>query len=107
MDFRRVGASANNAVYFALLKPGDKIMGMNLSHGGHLTHGSPVNLSGRYYEVIAYGVDKETEQISCEGTVVLTEPYQVDSVNIDLDYSYKVRATIGPILFEENLEGLS
>ena len=57
------GASANNAVYLALLKPGDTIMGMNLSHGGHLTHGSPVNLSGKYFNVVAYGVDKESEHI--------------------------------------------
>ena len=57
------GAQANMAVYFALLKPGDKVLGMNLSHGGHLTHGSPVNLSGKYYEFIPYGVDDETEKI--------------------------------------------
>ncbi|MEK9657947.1 MAG: serine hydroxymethyltransferase [bacterium] len=57
------GASANNAVYLALLKPGDTIMGMNLAHGGHLTHGSPVNLSGKYFNVVAYGVDKESEHI--------------------------------------------
>jgi glycine hydroxymethyltransferase len=57
------GASANLAVYFALLKPGDTIMGMNLSHGGHLTHGSPVNISGSYFQVIPYGVHPESEQI--------------------------------------------
>jgi len=57
------GSSANIAVYFAFLKPGDKILGMNLSEGGHLTHGSPVNFSGKQYEVIAYGVDKKTETI--------------------------------------------
>ena len=57
------GANANNAVYFAFLKPGDTIMGMNLSHGGHLTHGSPVNLSGTYFKVVPYGVDAETETI--------------------------------------------
>lgn len=57
------GAQANMAVYFATLKPGDKIMGMNLAHGGHLTHGSPVSISGKYYEVAAYGVDEETGQI--------------------------------------------
>ncbi len=57
------GSSANIAVYFAFLKPGDKILGMNLSEGGHLTHGSPVNFSGKQYEVIPYGVDKETETI--------------------------------------------
>jgi len=57
------GSSANIAVYFAFLKTGDKILGMNLSEGGHLTHGSPVNFSGKQYEVIPYGVDKETETI--------------------------------------------
>src|SRR6056297_129436 len=57
------GSSANIAVYFAFLKPGDKILGMNLSEGGHLTHGSPVNMSGKHYEIIPYGVDKETETI--------------------------------------------
>jgi glycine hydroxymethyltransferase len=60
------GASANNAVYFSLLNPGDTFMGMNLSHGGHLTHGSPVNLSGTYFNVVPYGVDKDTEQIDYE-----------------------------------------
>lgn len=55
------GASANFAVYFALLSPGDTIMGMSLSNGGHLTHGSPVNVSGRYYNVIPYGVNEQTE----------------------------------------------
>lgn len=58
------GASANFAVYFALLNPGDTIMGMNLSHGGHLTHGSPVNVSGKYFNVVAYGVDPVTETIN-------------------------------------------
>lgn len=57
------GANANLGVYFAVLKPGDKVLGMNLSHGGHLTHGSPVNISGTYYNFIAYGVNKETETI--------------------------------------------
>ena len=57
------GAQANFAVYFAMLKPGDTIMGMNLSHGGHLTHGSPVNISGSYFRIIPYGVSKETETI--------------------------------------------
>ena len=57
------GAQANMAVYFALLKPGDTVMGMNLSHGGHLTHGSPVNMSGAYFNFVPYGVSKETETI--------------------------------------------
>ena len=57
------GAQANLAVYFALLSPGDKVLGMNLAHGGHLTHGSPVNLSGTYYNFISYGVDDVTHRI--------------------------------------------
>ena len=57
------GAQANMAVFFALLQPGDTILGMNLTDGGHLTHGSPVNISGSYYKVIPYGVDRETERI--------------------------------------------
>jgi glycine hydroxymethyltransferase len=57
------GAQANMAAYFSVLQPGDRILGMNLAHGGHLTHGSPVNFSGRLYEVHAYGVERETERI--------------------------------------------
>ena len=57
------GAQANMAVYYACLKPGDTIMGMNLAHGGHLTHGSPVTISGTYYKVISYGVRRDTGQI--------------------------------------------
>ena len=53
------GAQANMAVFFAMLEPGDKVLGMNLAHGGHLTHGSPVNISGKYYEVVPYGVNDE------------------------------------------------
>ena len=57
------GAQANTAVYFALATPGDTIMGMNLTDGGHLTHGSPVNLSGKYFKIVPYGVSRETETI--------------------------------------------
>ena len=57
------GSQANFAAYFAMLKPGDTIVGMNLSHGGHLTHGSPVNVSGTYFNVVPYGVNAETQQI--------------------------------------------
>ncbi len=57
------GASANEGVYLAVLKPGDTVLGMSLAHGGHLTHGSPVNISGLYFNFVHYGVDKETEQI--------------------------------------------
>jgi len=57
------GAQANFAVFLALLEPGDTIMGMDLSHGGHLTHGSPVNVSGKWFKVVQYGVSQETEQL--------------------------------------------
>ena len=57
------GAQANMAVYFAMLKPGDTVLGMSLSHGGHLTHGSPVNMSGAYFNFVPYGVSPETERI--------------------------------------------
>ena len=60
------GAQANMAVYFAMAKPGDTIMGMSLSHGGHLTHGSPVNMSGAYFNFVPYGVNPETEVIDYE-----------------------------------------
>src|SRR5690625_899872 len=56
------GAQANMAVYFTFLELGDTVLGMNLSHGGHLTHGSPVNYSGKFYNFEEYGVDKETEE---------------------------------------------
>ncbi|MEG0784751.1 MAG: serine hydroxymethyltransferase [Christensenella sp.] len=57
------GAQANTAVYFGVLKPGDTILGMNLSHGGHLTHGSPVNISGKYFNIVPYGVSEKDERI--------------------------------------------
>ncbi|MFN8091731.1 MAG: serine hydroxymethyltransferase [Vicinamibacteria bacterium] len=60
------GAQANTSVYLAALKPGDTILGMNLSHGGHLTHGHPLNFSGKYFNVVAYGVRKEDERIDYE-----------------------------------------
>ena len=70
------GAQANMAVFFALLKPGDTILGMNLTDGGHLTHGSPVNISGTYYKVIPYGVDKETERIDYDALEVLAKEHK-------------------------------
>jgi len=60
------GSQANMAVYFAVLEPGDTVLGMDLSHGGHLTHGSPVNFSGKLFNFVSYGVDKETEVIDYE-----------------------------------------
>lgn len=60
------GSQANMAVYFTVLEPGDTVLGMDLSHGGHLTHGSPVNFSGKLFKFVSYGVDKETEMIDYE-----------------------------------------
>ena len=60
------GAQANTAVYFAMLEPGDTILGMSLAHGGHLSHGSPVNISGKYFNIVPYGVNQESEQIDYE-----------------------------------------
>ncbi|HEY8393355.1 MAG TPA: serine hydroxymethyltransferase [Thermaerobacter sp.] len=70
------GAQANMAVYFATLEPGDTILGMNLAHGGHLTHGSPVNFSGRLYRVVAYGVDRETERIDYDEVARLARQHR-------------------------------
>ena len=70
------GAQANTAVYFALLEPGDTILGMNLTDGGHLTHGSPVNISGKYFKIIPYGVDKETERIDYDELEKLAKEHQ-------------------------------
>lgn len=60
------GAQANMAVFFALLTPGDTVMGMNLTDGGHLTHGSPVNMSGKYFKIVPYGVSEKTEMLDCD-----------------------------------------
>jgi len=70
------GSQANMGVYFAVLKPGDTIFGLNLSHGGHLTHGHPVNFSGKFFNVIQYGVNKETEIIDFEELRKLAKEHQ-------------------------------
>lgn len=70
------GSQANTAVYFAALKPGDTVLGMNLSQGGHLTHGSPVNISGTYFNFVAYGVDPETELIDFEQVRALAKEHK-------------------------------
>ena len=74
------GAQANMAVFFSLLTPGDVVMGMNLTDGGHLTHGSPVNMSGKYFKIIPYGVNKETERIdydALEKTAMESHPKMI------------------------------
>jgi len=70
------GSQANMAVYFAFLKPGDTILGLNLSHGGHLTHGHPVNFSGKFYNVVAYGVRKDTEVIDYDELMALAKQHR-------------------------------
>lgn len=70
------GAQANFAVFLALLEPGDTIMGMDLSHGGHLTHGSPVNVSGKWFNVVQYGVDQATEQLDYDAIMALAQEHK-------------------------------
>jgi glycine hydroxymethyltransferase len=70
------GAQANMAVYFALLKPGDTVLGMNLAHGGHLTHGHPLNFSGKLYTIVPYGVRKEDERIDYDELEKLAEQHR-------------------------------
>src|ERR1700731_1472782 len=70
------GAQANQAVFFATLKPGDTILGMSLPHGGHLTHGSPVNISGKWFRVFAYGLEPETELIDYDAAERLAHQHK-------------------------------
>src|SRR5207245_2055914 len=70
------GASANMAVYLALLEPGDTVMGMRLDQGGHLTHGSPVNVSGRLYHFVSYGVTESDERIDLDQLASLAEEHR-------------------------------
>ena len=69
------GAQANQAAYFALIEPGDTVLGMNLAHGGHLTHGSPVNFSGKLYHFVPYGVDEETGYIDYDKVMALAKEH--------------------------------
>jgi glycine hydroxymethyltransferase len=70
------GTQANMAVYFAAVQPGDTVLGMNLSHGGHLSHGSPANFSGKFYKIVAYGVSKDTETIDFAEVEKLTKEHK-------------------------------
>jgi len=70
------GSQANMAAYFAVIKPGDTVLGMNLSHGGHLTHGSPVNFSGKLFTIVPYGVTKDTQQIDYDELEVLAKKHK-------------------------------
>ena len=104
------GSQANMAVYFTFVKPGDKIMGMNLSHGGHLTHGSPVNFSGQLYNFVAYGVHKDSGYIDyneVETTALREKPKMITvgasaySRNIDYKIFRQIADNIGAFLFAD------
>ncbi|MDI6778996.1 MAG: serine hydroxymethyltransferase [Bacteroidota bacterium] len=104
------GSQANMAVYFSFLKPGDKVVGMNLSHGGHLTHGSPVNFSGQLYNFSAYGVHKDTGYIDyneVEEIVLREKPKMITvgasaySRNIDYKIFREIADKVGAFLFAD------
>ena len=102
------GSQANMAVYMAMLNPGDTIMGMDLSHGGHLTHGSPVNFSGRLYNVVAYGVEEGTERIDYDVMQKMAEIHKPKMIiggasayerEIDFKRMREIADAVGAILF--------
>ncbi|MBI5216102.1 MAG: serine hydroxymethyltransferase [Ignavibacteriae bacterium] len=104
------GSQANMAVYFTFIKPGDKVLGMNLSHGGHLTHGSPVNFSGQLYNFVAYGVKKETGYIDLddvEAVATREKPKMITvgasaySRNIDYKAFRQIADKVGAFLFAD------
>src|SRR5512136_2023779 len=104
------GSQANMGVYFSFLKPGDTVLGMNLSHGGHLTHGSPVNFSGQLYRFVAYGVSKETGKIDyndVEETAKREKPKMITvgasaySRNIDYKAFREIADKVGAFLFAD------
>ena len=102
------GAQANMAVYFAAIKPGDKILTMNLAHGGHLTHGHPANFSGKFYQVTHYGVDEKTERIDYDALqkqaeevrpVMITAGASAYPRMIDFSRLRQIADSVGAILF--------
>jgi glycine hydroxymethyltransferase len=102
------GAQANMAVYFAMLKPGDKILAMNLAHGGHLTHGHPANFSGKFYQVAQYGVSAETEQIDYDALAKQAEEVRPAMITagasaypriIDFPRLRQIADSVGALLF--------
>jgi glycine hydroxymethyltransferase len=102
------GAQANMAVYFSMLKPGDKILAMNLAHGGHLTHGHPANFSGKFYNVVQYGVSEKTEQIDYDALQKQAEEVRPAMITagasaypriIDFPRLRKIADACGAILF--------
>ena len=104
------GSQANMAVYFTFVKPGDTLMGMNLSHGGHLTHGSPVNFSGQFYRFVPYGVNKDTGMIDFnevadlakkEKPKMITVGASAYSRNIDYKAFREIADSVGAFLFAD------
>jgi glycine hydroxymethyltransferase len=104
------GSQANMAVYFVFVKPGDTLMGMNLSHGGHLTHGSPVNFSGQFYKFVAYGVNKDSGYIDYnevedmakrEKPKMITVGASAYSRNIDYKIFREIADRVGAFLFAD------
>jgi glycine hydroxymethyltransferase len=104
------GSQANMAVYFTFVKPGDTLMGMNLSHGGHLTHGSPVNFSGQFYSFVPYGVDRETGRIDFNEVEDLAKKHRPKMItvgasaysrNIDYKAFRQIADAVGAFLFAD------
>ncbi|TGL63049.1 serine hydroxymethyltransferase, partial [Leptospira sarikeiensis] len=104
------GAQANMAVFLATLEPGDSFLGMNLAHGGHLTHGSPVNISGRYYKPIPYGVDPKTETIDYDSLASLAKEHKPKLIvagasaysrTIDFDKFAEIAKSVGAKLMAD------
>ena len=104
------GSQANASVYAACLKPGDKILGFDLSHGGHLTHGSPVNFSGRLYEPVFYGVEKETGLLNYDKILEIAEREKPQMIvagasaysrDIDFKRFREIADKVGALLFAD------
>ncbi|WP_143136968.1 serine hydroxymethyltransferase, partial [Burkholderia ubonensis] len=100
------GSQANQGVFFAMLKPGDTIMGMSLAHGGHLTHGSPVNMSGKWFNVVSYGLN-ESEDIDYEAAEQLAQEHKPKlivagasafALKIDFERLAKIAKSVGAYL---------
>lgn len=104
------GTQANTAVYFRFLKPGDSVMGMDLSHGGHLTHGSPVNFSGMLYQFVPYGINPETEMLDYDAVAELAATHRPKMITVGasaysraIDYQKmrEIADTVGAFLFAD------
>ncbi len=104
------GTQANMAVYFAVAQPGDTILGMNLSHGGHLSHGSPANFSGKFYKIVPYGVHRETETIDFDEVEKLAKEHKPKMIivgasayprTIDFDKFRKIADEVGAVIMAD------